>query len=126
MDIQDVLKIQTVIGVGYAVNVLFNTNKFLEDHGHPVNAKTVYMARGLGGGVVGLTVLTYLAMGSRDPAFHMAALQCMLAAFCVWGYNSYMKCYRSEEAPEKGDKVDFYICGAMTALLGHCYYVKTH
>ena len=108
------LTISAVIGTGYAANVLLMTDTYLKDQGQKLSPESRYMARGIAGGVIGLTVISALAR-SGGAELQNAACMANFGSFISWGIAAAHK-NLVEGTTHKGPKVDMAICGTMLAL----------
>ena len=96
------------------------TSKYLEDQGIPENDGSVYMARGIAGGVYAMTVFTGMAAFSADTndATQTAAAYANIAAFSYWALSAIHKNFVSKAPPVIGPKIDLGICTTFLTLFG--------
>jgi len=103
MDKSTACNVITAAGAVYAAQTLLVPHTYLEQDGTAVNADTEALTRGLGGGILGLTSVAYMAAKSDSDEAKTIALCSGATAFAAWSANN---AYRATTKGSLQSKVD--------------------
>ena len=118
MDLLTVIKLTTFIGTGYFLQCAATSAKYCTDQNVVPNDNTKYMARGLAGGVLAMTMFCYkAAWGGSAADLQTVALVCFWT-FTFWFVNAVHRIFMTKTKPSLGSKIDVGICTMFMSLYG--------